>query len=1142
MNKARTSFSGRQSAEHAHRRALDKLPPLACLLLTALCGTPDHLAFAQSASDALERNFTEPPNSARPRVWWHWMNGNITEEGIKLDLQWMHRVGIGGFTMFEGSIDTPQVVPRRLIYMTSGWKHAVRYAAETAEKLGLEMTLASSPGWSATGGPWVPSAQAMKKMVWTETRIEGGRVFSGILAQPADATGTFQNYRVLRAPDTDESALPRPTYYADSAVVAYRLPSDDKTQSEMQPRITSSGGQLNPSALSDGNVNDVAVSLPAAVPGSESWIQFEYPQAQTVQSVTLATLNDMISIFDFDDPGAVFPRLEASDDGIHFRLVTNLSLSSIPQRTIGFPAVTAKFFRVGFPSSIESPAASAPRAITELILSAASRVNEYEKRAGFTTVLNYYGISNPPATSGSLVASGDVINLTGKMAPDGSLNWDAPAGRWAILRIGYSLIGQENHPAPAEATGLEVDKLNSSYVRNYVDGYLKTYADTVGPSLIGKRGISHLLSDSAEIGAQNWTDDILTEFAQRRGYDAHAWLPVLTGVIVQSPEASDRFLWDFRRTIAELFAQNHYGEIASELHHYHMGYYAEALEYHRPSLGDDMEMRRHADVPMGAMWTFTPDELPTPTYLADVRGAASVAHIYGQNFVGAESMTSNGPKWGWGPGGLKRIVDLELALGVNRFMIHESAHQPLVDKAPGLTLGGYGLWFNRNETWADEAGPWVNYLARSAYLLQQGHYFADVAYFYGEEGPLTAVFGSRPQDDMPHGYGYDFVNADAILNHLSFENGRLATGTGTSYRILYLGPLSRRMTLPVLRKISDLVSAGAVVVGKKPLDSPSLADDQAAFHSLADLLWGAEDQASIHSFGRGKVYAGYTANEVLDDLKLPLDFDCVQPYADAELMFLHRQLSYADIYFVDNRTGRAENLEVTFRVAGKAPELWHADTGKFEPASFRIAAGRTTVPLHLGVDEAVFVVFRKLSTGSSRSVPALMETPLASFDDAWRVAFQPNRGAPESISLDKLLSWTDYRNEGVKYFSGTATYTRTLNAPADWFKPGSHLWLDLGEVKEVAEISVNGAPFETVWKTPYRVEVTGALRPGTNKLKVKVTNLWVNRLIGDQQPNAAKFTSTTYKPYDADAPLLTSGLLGPVQLVAVTEVDGGHGR
>ncbi|HEV2269751.1 MAG TPA: glycosyl hydrolase [Steroidobacteraceae bacterium] len=1100
---------------------------LAGMLVMGLCSASGDLALAQSAQDPLLRNFAHPPVSARPRVWWHWMNGNITEAGIKLDLQWMHRVGIGGVTVFEGSIDTPQVVRKRLAYMTPEWQRAFRYATTTARKLGLEMGIASSPGWSETGGPWVPPAQAMKKMVWTETRIQGGRPFSGTLPQPSHVSGTFQDY------DTPpEHGANVPTFYADSAVIAYRLPSDDKTQPELEPHITASGGRVDPAALSDGKVNDVALLLPAAPPGREAWVQFEYPRPQTIQAVTLATLNDMRSIFDFDDPGAVYPRLEASDDGVHYRLITRLSLSSIPQRTVAFPAVTAEFFRVAFPTPAGSRAAAAPHAISELVLSSAARVNEFEKRAGYSTVLDYYTLSTPPATPGSVVAPSDVIDLTSSMQADGTLHWNAPPGKWAILRIGYSLTGHENGPAPIEATGLEVDKLDRGYVKNYVDGYLNTYSNTVGPSLMGTAGISSMLSDSAETGAQNWTDNILGEFERRRGYDAHAWLPALTGTIIQSPEASQRFLWDFRRTIAELFAQNHYGEIAAELHKRRLRYYNEALEYHRPSLGDDMEMRRYADAPMGAMWTFTPSESPTPTYIADVRGAASVAHIYGQNIVAAESMTSNGPKWGWSPGGLKRIADLELALGVNRFVIHESAHQPLIDKPPGLTLGTYGLWLNRNETWAEEAGPWIDYLARSSYLLQQGHYYADVAYFYGQEGPLTAVFGSRPQQDAPRGFGYDFVNADVILNQLTLQNGRLSAPTGTSYRLLYLGPRSRRMTLPVLRKIRDLLHAGAVVAGAKPIDSPSLADDQTAFHALAEQLWGTGNGPSVRAIGKGKLYTGRTANEVLADLGLQPDFEYTARDPDTELMFLHRQLPGADIYFVDNRKGHAEDLNATFRIAGKAPELWHADTGEAEPASFHISNGRTIVPLHLDANGAVFVVWRRSTSETSRSVPTLVETPLTTLDNAWSVAFQAHRGAPKSVSLDKLISWTDYPGAGVRYFSGTATYTRRFNAPAEWFKRPGRLWLDLGDVEDVAQVGVNGKPFETAWKAPFRVDVTDALRPGDNQFTIKVTNLWVNRLIGDQQPGATKFTFTTYKPYGADAPLLPSGLLGPVRLLS----------
>ena len=1090
---------------------------------------------AQETQDQLARGFDNPPNGARPRVWWHWMNGNISQEGIKLDLEWMHRVGLGGVTVFEGSIDTPQVVKDRLVYMTPQWKDAFRYATTTADRFGMEMAIASSPGWSATGGPWVPPAQGMKKLVWSETRVNGGEPFHGVLARPSDVSGTFQNFSIQPSQSSGSLHAALPKFYADSAVVAYRVPLDEKTQTELHPQVTSSGGQADVAALSDGDVGDVALSLPYAAPGKEAWIQFKYPQPQTIQAVTLATLDDMISIFGFDDPHAAYPRLEASDDGVNFRPITNLSLSSVPQRTTSFPAVTAKFFRVSFPAQAKSHGSNS-HAITELVLDSASRVNEFEKKAGFATVLDYYAIPDAPASAGSSVPGSGVVDLSSRMKPDGTIEWTPPPGKWIILRMGYSLTGHENGPAPAEATGLEVDKLNRQYVKNYVDGYLKTYTDTVGRALIGCAGISFMLSDSAETGAQNWTDNMLAEFRQRRGYDAHLWLPALTGVIVQSPEASNKFLWDFRRTIAELFAQNHYGEIATELHAHHMSYYAEALEYHRPSLGDDMEMRRSADVPMGAMWTYLPNQMPTPTYIADLRGAASISHIYGQNIVGAESMTSNGPAWGWSPNSLKRIADLEFALGVNRFMIHESAHQPLVDKVPGLTLGHYGLWFNRNQTWAEEAAPWVTYLARSSYLLQQGHFFADVAYFYGQEGPLTAVFGLHTQQDAPKGYGFDFVNSDVILNHLTFENGRLVTPGGTSYRLLYLGGTSRRMTLPVLRKIRDLVAAGAVVAGSGPIDSPSLADDQTEFHAIVKQIWGDRtgETASSRAFGKGTVYTGMTANQVLAERKLPRDVDYSQPESDTELLFVHRKLKQGDLYFVDNQKDRVEDLNVTFRVHGMIPELWRADTGQVERVSYRVAEGRTTVPLKLNPNEALFVVFRQPARQTSWTAPSQTERILTTLDGPWKLSFQPGRGVTEPIALEKLSSWSESPTEGVRYFSGTATYTKSLHAPEEWFKPGAHLMLDLGDVKDLADLTINEKRVGILWKAPYQVDITKELRHGDNEITIKVTNLWVNRLIGDQQPNASqKYTFTTFKPYGADSPLLPSGLLGPVRILSI---------
>ena len=355
-----------------------------------------------------------------------------------------------------------------------------------------------------------------------------------------------------------------------------------------------------------------------------------------------------------------------------------------------------------------------------------------------------------------------MIDLTSKMSPDGTLDWTPPAGDWVVLRFGYSLLGITNHPATAEATGLEVDKLDRRFVKNYMEKYLDSYKETVGADLMGKRGIRYVINDSWEAGSQNWTDNMIAQFKKLRGYDPLPWMPVLAGQVVESAEASDRFLWDFRKTIADLIADEHYGQLEDTLHEWGMGHYGESHEGGRAFVADGMEVKKFNEVPMSAMWTQTPGVNKEQFgYNADDRESASVAHIYGQNLAAAESMTAAAAPWAWSPATLKPTADQEFLNGINRFVIHESAHQPLVGKAPGMTLGPFGQWFNRNETWAEQAGPWVDYLARSSYLLQQGHFGADLIYFYGEDSNLTAIFGDK-SPDVPAGYGFDYINADAL--------------------------------------------------------------------------------------------------------------------------------------------------------------------------------------------------------------------------------------------------------------------------------------------------------------------------------------------------------------------------------------------
>jgi hypothetical protein len=353
-----------------------------------------------------------------------------------------------------------------------------------------------------------------------------------------------------------------------------------------------------------------------------------------------------------------------------------------------------------------------------------------------------------------------------------------------------------------------------------------------------------------------------------------------------------------------------------------------------------------------------------------------------------------------------------------------------------------------------------------------------------------------------------------------------------SYRILGLDPYSRHMSLPVLRSIYKLVEDGAVVAGPKPIDDPSLGDDNAEFQKLNGELFG--DGTGVHQVGKGTVYAGTSLSNAFDALKVSPDFDYTKPNGDTRILFVHRKLADGDLYFLDNRSDRAEAVDATFRVRGRVPELWYAETGETKPASYKMVNGRTTVPLQFEPWGTVFVVFRKSTNETSRTLPKMQEMDITTIDGPWNVSFQADRGAPPFITLQSLSSWSDSSDNGVKYFSGTGTYTKNVQASADWFKKGSELWIDLGDVKNLAEVTVNGKPLGIVWHAPYRIDVTKDLKPGANQISIKVTNAWVNRLIGDQQPDATtKYTFADVKPYKANSPLLPSGLLGPVRIYSV---------
>ena len=518
------------------------------IVLTGMTGLTSSQSLSDP-SDPLEQGFRQPPDSAKPRVWWHWMNGNISKEGIKMDLEWMHRVRLGGFQNFDAALATPQVVDHRLAYMTPEWKDAFKYATTLADQLGMEEAIAGSPGWSETGGPWVPASQGMKKYVWSETLAEGGKPFRGTLAHPPSNTGAFQNMGVRDALAPPAGAPPPPQYYADAAVIAYRKAVREVSLESLHPKITASAGSPDAAMLDDGDL-EKTTKLPIPKAGESSWIQYEFAQPQTMRSITIVTKGvDFITamVAGISNPEK---SLEASDDGQSFRLVVKVPEGGAPEHTLSFPPVTAKFFRVTFkrtppppgpawasgidPESLGIKIGAPPTdyEIAELVLHPGARVNRFEEKAAFTPVPDVYGFATPQAPSAEVVSKSDVVDLTLKMRPDGTLDWTPPAGNWVVLRFGYSLLGITNHPATAEATGLEVDKLNHGYVKNYMDHYLDSYKETVGADYVGKRGIRYVITDSWEAGSQNWTDDMMAQFKKRRGYDPAPWMPVLTGQVV----------------------------------------------------------------------------------------------------------------------------------------------------------------------------------------------------------------------------------------------------------------------------------------------------------------------------------------------------------------------------------------------------------------------------------------------------------------------------------------------------------------------------------------------------------------------------------------------------------------------------------
>ncbi|MBR4755733.1 MAG: glycoside hydrolase family 2, partial [Bacteroidales bacterium] len=628
-----------------------------------------------------------------------------------------------------------------------------------------------------------------------------------------------------------------------------------------------------------------------------------------------------------------------------------------------------------------------------------------------------------------------VVDLTGKMAEDGTLTWDVPEGNWVIMRTAMLPTGVPNAPAPSEGRGLETDKMSTEHIRAHFDNYLGVILDKIPAA--DRKTFKIVVEDSYETGGQNWTDNMVDDFKAAYGYDPTTYIPVLSGTVVGSRDASDRFLWDLRRLIADEVSYNYVGglrEVSNEhglttwLENYgHWGFPGEFLQYGGQS-----------DEIAGEFWSF--GDLGN----IENRVASSCGHIYGKKMVWAESFTCGGPDFSQYPGQMKQRGDRFFTEGINASLMHLYIQQP-DDRVPGVNAW-FGNEFNRNNTWFSQMDVFSDYLKRCNYMLQQGRYVADVAYFLGEDAPkMTGVCDPA----LPEGYSFDFVNAEVLMG-ATVKDGKLVLESGMEYSVLVL-PKIKTMRPQLLKKLESLVADGITILGPAPEKSPSLQDYPAADEEVSQIagkMWGNGSGTCV-TYGKGSIYPDGTLEQVFADKGIPADFKPAVP--SKPLQFIHLTQKGGEVYFVSNQSHRPVTFEGAFRITGKAPELWNPLTAEVRLLpQYEVQDQTTKIPMTLDAFESAFIVFRKDAPKVRKEGANYPEgSVLATVAGPWQVAFQEGRGGPEgTVVMDELSDWTASEDYKVKYFSGTATYSSTFNLDEI---PSDPVYIDLGKVMVMAK-------------------------------------------------------------------------------------------
>jgi hypothetical protein len=1132
---------------------------LAIFLITCLFASTTDAQTALNIAD-----FQTPPQSSKVHTWWHWMDGNITKDGLTKDLEAMKKQGIVQASIFNiGKNYSKEVdVFPKIKFNSPEWIDMYQWALKEANRLGITIGIQTIDGYGTTGGPWITPEFSMKQYVWTKTAVDGGKDVNIKLEQP----------------------LVVKNFYRDVAVVAYPLSIKPNFFQNAQPKFEVNKAVSGNGILADGN------------PKTE--INFKKGDVIDIRLDSELRANKLAIFphlpFCWDDMGKILVQftVSSSDDGKTYTKIGDVDMVGVNKPiTASFPETKAKYFRLELSKTNFMYFSTYPIAEIELLKEGElptflpPLTSFLEKVASvFDVKENVHDVNiNTPKTA---ISENSTLDISSFMSADGTLNWKAPKGNWQIIRFGYTSTGVMNDPPTPEGSGLEADKMDTTALSLHFNSYAKKLIDAAGK--YKGNTLKFVLLDSWEAEFQTWSKTFPTEFKNRRGYDILSWIPVLCGETMGNTQLSEAFLHDFRKTIAELIDQNYYKHFSNLCHRNGLEFHGEGIYSNwggYPPL-DPLKANQYFDLPMTEFWTendanglgiYKPANRPTTSF------PTSSALAYDKQIIASESYT-NMAHYSEAPADLKPFGDAAYCSGVNQLILHSFVHQPF-DKKPGMTLGKFGAHFNRNNPiWAFNQ-DWLTYQARVQYVLQKGKPVADIVFFAGDQ--LPQFFSKNFVNDLPFGYQATACNIDMLKNRATVIDGKINFGGKQSYAVLMLQN-SSKMEFATLKKIAELVKNGAVVYGPKPLEMLSVSEiknDETTFKQLADALWG---NSMGNNYGKGKVFSGKPIGEVLSQINLIPDLT-TNTNNPKDIMYIHRKLDNEDVYFVFNQQNRDINREILFRLKDKTPEIWNPENGTVtRPAIYSIEKNQTRIPVSFKPYESKIFVFKnevpkqfipQVSLAGTEIFPnkQLSDTtlmmPQAVFTNGKLTAkslltgeyafkgndnkvFKQKLAQPEILNLgnsktkieffpisdeiiepievSELTSLTEFENPAIKYFTGKVKYTIDFSVPRNFSTASDSLVLEVGNLGATAEVILNGQLLAHPWHPHTFLNISGLLK-AKNTLEITVANECRNRFIGDLVQYGSLKSLWTTSPVETllnkNMPLKPSGLMSPLRLI-----------